>query len=404
MENQGAIAHPRVEKLFGRGLNRIVWQLPVFCWLAGLAGIVLRGFLLHWMDPERPLPLASEEAVWNFLPLVVSSAVLWWGTWWLMGNVRKSVWLLLNAMVLNLVDDRLWTTLNALLQLGRGRGIGRVLEDAMEKRPSDLLSALLTALGWAVALVVVRKLRQDRLFLAPLVWLLALPASFLLVILQYGVALNRIYLLGQFPVALLIGLAAWAGLLLQRRRFASADPMPEPRINSGFFLFWPALGAVVGLDLIAVAVKARDETAVIAGVLAAAVLLSSFVMNLRFLYRVWASIRSPYTTSPGQAVGLLFIPLFNLYWIFQAFPGFAADYNSYADANQLDVPRLSRASMLVFVLGCLVGQIPLFSLFFTWLPPLTAAVMISRMGDAVNRLPEGAGTDSLLGLAETAPA
>jgi hypothetical protein len=51
------------------------------------------------------------------------------------------------------------------------------------------------------------------------------------------------------------------------------------------------------------------------------------ILSLIYLYRAWASLqRGQARTTPGAAVGFLFIPLFNLYWIFVAFPGWASDW------------------------------------------------------------------------------
>jgi uncharacterized membrane protein len=49
-----------------------------------------------------------------------------------------------------------------------------------------------------------------------------------------------------------------------------------------------------------------------------------------FIYRAWASIQDGHVrTGPCKALGFLFIPFFNFYWIFQAVWGFAVDFNKY---------------------------------------------------------------------------
>lgn len=53
-----------------------------------------------------------------------------------------------------------------------------------------------------------------------------------------------------------------------------------------------------------------------------------FIFGMIALYRSWKTLL-PHeaSTTPGKAVGFLFIPFFNLYWIFVAFYSFATDVN-----------------------------------------------------------------------------
>lgn len=52
------------------------------------------------------------------------------------------------------------------------------------------------------------------------------------------------------------------------------------------------------------------------------VAIPSIIVTLVWLYRTWSAVPEQHRgTSPGLAVGLLFIPFFNLYWQFRAFRG-----------------------------------------------------------------------------------
>ncbi len=54
----------------------------------------------------------------------------------------------------------------------------------------------------------------------------------------------------------------------------------------------------------------------------------SITMHLRVLYKCWMAIQDGNArTTPGKAVGLLFVPFYALFWASQAYPGFASDYN-----------------------------------------------------------------------------
>jgi len=92
-----------------------------------------------------------------------------------------------------------------------------------------------------------------------------------------------------------------------------------------------------------------------------------FYMNL---YRAWSCLGAgaPRTT-PGKAIGMLFVPFYNIYWMFVAIAGLPKDWNrivaSYDDLK--NAPRLSEGVFLMFCIGSLV------------LPPLSLIVMFPMM-------------------------
>lgn len=57
-------------------------------------------------------------------------------------------------------------------------------------------------------------------------------------------------------------------------------------------------------------------------------LIISTVLSLIYLYRGWLILQpGGARTSPGKAVGFLFIPFFNFYWVFVSFLGWSQDWN-----------------------------------------------------------------------------
>lgn len=53
--------------------------------------------------------------------------------------------------------------------------------------------------------------------------------------------------------------------------------------------------------------------------------LIAAIIFLVWLYKAWSVVPPDYNgPSPGLAVGLLFVPFFNLYWIFRAVPGLSS--------------------------------------------------------------------------------
>ncbi|MCI0489957.1 MAG: hypothetical protein L0229_25470 [Blastocatellia bacterium] len=117
-------------------------------------------------------------------------------------------------------------------------------------------------------------------------------------------------------------------------------------------------------------------------------LLYLAVVTCILFYRMWAAIQDGHArTSPGKAVGFLFIPFFNLYWAFQAIWGFAQDYNLYLDRQGIDAKKLPEGLFLTYVILCLTTWVPVIG------PVLFAAnlmfvlpVMVSKICDAINAL------------------
>jgi serine/threonine-protein kinase len=123
----------------------------------------------------------------------------------------------------------------------------------------------------------------------------------------------------------------------------------------------------------------------------------SFVLQLRVLYKCWMAIQDGNArTTPGKAVGLLFVPFYSLFWASQAYPGFASDYNRLIHRRELRCRRQPVWLYWCFYnFNCFI--MPVASLFvnFTTLSFLIAAnvllivpVMTGTLCTALNRLSE----------------
>ena len=90
---------------------------------------------------------------------------------------------------------------------------------------------------------------------------------------------------------------------------------------------------------------------------AAVLLLISSILCYVYLYRAWNCLRfgDPRTTA-GKAIGFLFIPFFNIYWIFVAIYGLAQDWNRITASypNIQKAPRLSEGMFLTYLICSLV--------------------------------------------------
>jgi hypothetical protein len=110
-----------------------------------------------------------------------------------------------------------------------------------------------------------------------------------------------------------------------------------------------------------------------AGIGALVVMAGYFLTMLSFIpfyinvYRAWYCIQPGgfARSTPGKAIGFLFIPFFNFYWLFQAFKGLASDWNrtvsSYPDLRM--APKLSEGVFLAFCIGIFLFPLSLVMIF-----------------------------------------
>jgi len=131
----------------------------------------------------------------------------------------------------------------------------------------------------------------------------------------------------------------------------------------------------------------------------------ALVMECVLLYKAWKVIQDGSArTSPGKAVGFLFIPFFNLYWIFQAFWGFAKDYNAYVQrhhdvsAGGISIPELSvnlfLAYCILLLVGGLLSAIPFLGAILQLVYFVLFILVTIKLCDAINNLPADSGTTS----------
>ncbi len=144
------------------------------------------------------------------------------------------------------------------------------------------------------------------------------------------------------------------------------------------------------------------------------------IVTLMLVYDMWSSIQDGHATiTPGKAIVFLFIPFYNLYWLFKVFWGFSKDFNRYRTRNNLDAPKLPEGLFLAFSIMSLIVAFPfgiLIRLFYNFgiynVQPLMAVeailqlttvitlpfitvVMVSKTCDAINTVPNVSLTEHL---------
>ncbi len=168
---------------------------------------------------------------------------------------------------------------------------------------------------------------------------------------------------------------------------APVEPVSKA-LYLGFYLGGSFLGGilmVIAIVAMAGGAAAADSGeidsgagAAIAGVgvfimiLAMALLITGFVFLYVLYYKMWAAIQDGYArTTPGKAIGFMFIPLFNIYWIFQAVWGYSKDYNIYLRRHEIQAEPLSEVLFLWVCIVPFLGFIP----FVGWLANIAALVL-----------------------------
>ncbi len=95
-----------------------------------------------------------------------------------------------------------------------------------------------------------------------------------------------------------------------------------------------------------------------------AAVIASAVFHLILLYRSWEVVQDGRArTTPGRAVGFMFIPIFNLYWFFVAKFGLAKDLNAFAERHAINSRPVSPGLGLACSILLLLSLIPLVVVF-----------------------------------------
>ena len=116
-------------------------------------------------------------------------------------------------------------------------------------------------------------------------------------------------------------------------------------------------------------------------------LVVHIVVTFTLIRKMWASIQDGHArTTPGKAIGFLFIPFFNLYWIFQVWGGFPKDYNNYVERHRLQVPLLASGIYIAYAVLILLSVIPFLNILTVIIGYFVFLMITARTCDAINNL------------------
>ncbi len=158
----------------------------------------------------------------------------------------------------------------------------------------------------------------------------------------------------------------------------TAEPIKEDKLKSKalsktvFVYCWAAVriiaGVLGGLGLMLAIKKAVYSTLITTFAAADVFLVLSVAIELALFYKMWAAIGdNQASVSPAKAVGLLFIPVFNIYWALYMLMGFAEDYNAFIQRRSVKTKDLPLTLFLIyafmFILAATVLTTPMICVF-----------------------------------------
>ncbi len=207
---------------------------------------------------------------------------------------------------------------------------------------------------------------------------------------------NALSALGAPFAAVLFAALFWLGIWMTAERTPTIDGA-KPHLSKDFYAgVWASTGLVaftsaliiLGATLAEYTTPREKPITIVLFCILFLLAIFGAVTFCVLIYKMWAAIQDGHArTTPGKALGFLFIPFFNLYWMFQVFPGFAKDYNAYVDRQDLGVPHLSTALFTAYCALILCGFIPLVGIAADIAAFVVGIAMIAKICDAVNAIP-----------------
>lgn len=158
-------------------------------------------------------------------------------------------------------------------------------------------------------------------------------------------------------------------IALRTSAAAPVDPAAEAqKLQKWFTVWWMCLLAGIPLAFVFVGFG---------------VLVAGMVFQYMLLHGLWRVVQDGRArTTPGKAVGFLFIPLFNLYWIFIAQYGLAQELNRIIDGERAPAPKANEGLALTFCILICCAAIPVINLAVAVAAPIVAVIHMKQLKDA----------------------
>jgi len=158
-------------------------------------------------------------------------------------------------------------------------------------------------------------------------------------------------------------------------------------VSKGFYVT-AAAGIGVGGLCIGIFKASGDypgDTLAFVSIGALALFLFGAIANMVLWYKMWAVIQDGSArTTPGTAIGQLLVPVYNLYWVFQAVWGFSKDYNRFLCRHGIKAEQLPEGVFLAFCILCVAANLPIVGVLFALINIVLLLVMTCKICDAIN--------------------
>jgi hypothetical protein len=116
-------------------------------------------------------------------------------------------------------------------------------------------------------------------------------------------------------------------------------------------------------------------------------LLVHIIYQFVILAKMWASIDDGRSgVNPVSAIAFLFIPFFNLYWIFKVWKGFPQAFGDYGERHKLSTSYLGSNAFSLYPIFAILSLIPYLGVIFGVMNFFVFHQIISVTCDAVNKL------------------
>ena len=127
-------------------------------------------------------------------------------------------------------------------------------------------------------------------------------------------------------------------------------------------------GALGALGLMMTINKGEHSTLMETFAAADVFLVLGILIELTLYYRMWAAIQDKEASiRPAKAIGFLFIPVFNIYWMLNMLIGFAEDYNTFIEQRAIKIKELPVTLFIIYaflsVLTAVVVTVPMLCVF-----------------------------------------
>jgi hypothetical protein len=115
---------------------------------------------------------------------------------------------------------------------------------------------------------------------------------------------------------------------------------------------------IIAMDIAGATI--RPATVIVIFLITLPITVVAIVLSCIVHYKCWKAVPKEIArTTPGKAVGFLFIPFFNFYWAFVSYMGLAEDLNSAKGGE--NYRNLGIAIAILMILGWTITWIPLVS-------------------------------------------